>query len=89
MKVQFVQDDEHYVRTENPVHLVDIVHSRLYLRHHVPSNMYFVVATAGKQDYIIARSMNKRYCEHVFEDLKRTKQNIIKQLRRQNGKSQA
>ena len=88
MKVEFVQGDEHYIRTENPMHMVDIVHSRLQLRRHIPSNMYFVVATAGKQDYIIARSVNKMYCEHVFEDLKRTKQNIIKQLRRQHGKNQ-
>ena len=87
MKIEFIQDDEHYIRTENPMHMVDIVHSKLELRRHVESGMYMVVVIAGKQDYIIARSVNKGHCERVFKNLKVTKQNIIKQLRRQHGKS--
>lgn len=87
MQIEFVQDDEHYIRTENPMHMVDIVHSKIELRQHNPSGVYMVVVVAGKQDYIIARSLNKGHCERVFKNLKITKQNIIKQLRRQRGTS--
>lgn len=77
--------DEYYVKTENPMHLVDIVNSKLELRHHIPTGTYIVVAIVGKITHVICRSsesITKGHCERVFKELKQKKQAILHQINR-------